>query len=256
MQAKKKYTLLDGEFIKHKALLGKVSCMDDVLRRLFDMVLYKKTSQYDIEKNKIYYLYAKDLTIPFNKGESEIYKEFINLKDTLCTYIEVNLGNQKTVTTAVVEKVILDASTYSIGIKFVEDIEDYITGTFDKGAFSTVNIKASALPSARRHTCAELIYALKYLLNYRRNDFFDISVEQLRKCLNMENEYKNFNDFRRFVLDKCIEDLGGMGLRLEYSTKRIGRKVGVIRFAKEGSAWKYIDKESFRIVDLIEGKIL
>ena len=61
-----------------------------------------------------------------------------------------------------------------------------------------------------------------------------MSVEELRKKTNTQNQYNRFYDFRRYVLDKACEEINEKtDIILRYSTEKRGRQIAFVDFEIE-----------------------
>lgn len=101
---------------------------------------------------------------------------------------------------AMIKKASYKEGTGVLKIQFHADIQQML---FDlKGQFSS----AVAIEKASCQSVYSVrIYEL--LVSYWRFGKWEVSVDDLRDSLGLEDKYKNFSDFRQYVLEKAKEDL-------------------------------------------------
>lgn len=89
-----------------------------------------------------------------------------------------------------------------IEVEIHSKMEELLLDLKEKGNFTPVPI-VNALSCSS--TYGSRIYELIY--SWRRYNKMEISVSELRAILKLENQYKNFSHFRRYVLKKAQKDL-------------------------------------------------
>ena len=73
---------------------------------------------------------------------------------------------------------------------------------------------------------------------------YDISLEELRKVTGCTDKFAGLSEFKRFVLDKAIDEIKEKCLvRITYTNLKVGRTVTGFRF-KAVSEWGYLDLEN------------
>ena len=72
---------------------------------------------------------------------------------------------------------------------------------------------------------------------------YDITLEELRKVTGCEKKFSGLSEFKRFVLDKAIDEIKERCLvKITYSNIKVGRTVTGFRF-RAVSEWGYLDLE-------------
>jgi len=146
-----------------------------------------------------------------------------------------------------IEKPYLYPNTGTVKIRLDRDMMPYLLQL--KGNFTEYELIAVlALKSKFSLRLYELFKSYEYLGEYK------VSVEQLRKLLMIENEYTKFYDFRRYVVDKAIEEIVTYtDLYVEYEVTKSGRFIDgfVFKIAKSPS----FDGEYHAAHLYLEGKL-
>lgn len=90
----------------------------------------------------------------------------------------------------------------TLEINLHPDIRDMLLRLKEQGNFTPVPV-AEIL--ACRSTHGQRIFEMLY--SWRQHRRWEVSLEELRFSLGLEDKYANYSDFRRFVLEKAQEDL-------------------------------------------------
>ncbi|MCU7890640.1 MAG: replication initiation protein [Candidatus Thiodiazotropha sp. (ex Ustalcina ferruginea)] len=70
------------------------------------------------------------------------------------------------------------------------------------------------------------------LMQWRSTGELFIGVDDFKKRLGMENEYSQFKNVKRWVIDPAVEELGAKsGLKIKWDVKRRGHKARLLVFA-------------------------
>jgi hypothetical protein len=89
-----------------------------------------------------------------------------------------------------------------IEIDFHPRMEELLLNLQEQGHFTPVPIVNQL---ACRSTYGQRMYGMLY--SWRRHGKMEIKVDELREALNLQNKYKSFTHFRRYVLEKARNDL-------------------------------------------------
>jgi plasmid replication initiation protein len=158
----------------------------------------------------------------------DYFTNLSQLKDTIKTLrdksIWVTLPNGAETTLSWIEKPYLYKNTGKIIIKLDKDMLPYLIQV--KENFTKYELIAIlALKSKFSLRLYELFKSYEYLGK------FEISLDELRKMLMIENEYPKFYDFRRYVLDRAIEEITTYtDLEVSYDVTKDGRRISGIVF--------------------------
>lgn len=114
-----------------------------------------------------------------------------------------------------------------VTIKFHEDMMPYLLHLTGQDNFYTGYGLQYVLPMSRQSS-PRLYELLKSYQKNRMTWFFE--TEELKRLLDASN-YKNFNDFKRFVLDPAVEEINKFtDLKIAYDTMKEGRRVARVEF--------------------------
>jgi plasmid replication initiation protein len=151
------------------------------------------------------------------------------LKDTIKALrdrsIWITLPNGAETTVSWIEKPYLYKNTRKIKIRLDKDMLPYLIQVKDN--FTKYELIAIlALKSKFSLRLYELFKSYEYLGK------FEISLDELRKMLMIEKEYPKFYDFRRYVLDKAIDEITTYtDLEVSYGITKDGRKITGLVFS-------------------------
>ncbi len=169
--------------------------------------------------------YAKTCGISANNGR--IYEETKNLLKGLIQkvmWIELPDGTETTVNW--VSKVWTNKKNGKARIRIDADIAPYLFELREKFvSYGLLNILAMKSQYSIR------LYELFKSYAYRGSKVFDI--DELKRLLMVDNikSYNNFKDFRRFVLEKALEEINRLtDLNISYESIIKGRKVVKVKF--------------------------
>ncbi|SNY41212.1 Initiator Replication protein [Orenia metallireducens] len=107
-----------------------------------------------------------------------------------------------------------------------------------------------------------ILYELAIRYYDKRNPDIKIpkmSIEELRKRTNTEQQYKRFYNFRKNVLDKACKEISKKtDINLSYSTEKIGRRIAYINFRtkRKEVAKKEIESRVMNTVKEYSPKVL
>jgi plasmid replication initiation protein len=161
----------------------------------------------------------------------EYYYNLFALKDIIKSLrdksVWIKLPNGAETTVAWIEKPYIYPGTGKVKIRLDRDMIPYLVQL--KSNFTQYELMA--------------ILGLKSKFSIRLYEIFksyefagkvEIDIEELRKMLMIENEYKKFYDFRRYVVDKAIEEITVFtDLNVSYTLIKDGRMVKGFEFTIE-----------------------
>jgi plasmid replication initiation protein len=139
--------------------------------------------------------------------------------------IWITLPNGVETTVSWIDKPYIYKNTGKIKIKLDKDMLPYLIQV--KENFTKYELIAIlALKSKFSLRLYELFKSYEYLGKFK------ISLDELRKMLMIENQYPKFFDFRRYVLDRAIEEIiKYTDLEVSYDVAKDGRRVSGIIFS-------------------------
>lgn len=120
-----------------------------------------------------------------------------------------------------------------VTLGFHRDMMNYLLNLAEQGVFYTSYELGNVLPMQSRYS-PRLYEILKSYQKNNREWYFE--VEDLKRQLDCQN-YKNFNDFKRWVLEPAVKEIRKYtDVNIAYDTVREGRKVvRVVFFMKAKS---------------------
>lgn len=157
------------------------------------------------------------------KGSSESIKETIKKLRDKSIWVSLNDGSETAV--AWIEKPYVNFNSGIIRVRLDKDMLPYLLQL--KGNFTTYELYAVL---GLRSKFSLRLYEL--FKSYLFEGGFNISLSKLKSMLMIdESEYPKFYDFRRYVIDKSINEIQGhTSLRISYSYIKDSRSVSGISF--------------------------
>lgn len=145
-----------------------------------------------------------------------------------------------------------------VTVKFHEDMMPYLlqlaTQAREQGAFYTQYGLKYVLPMRGQYS-PRLYELLKSYQKNNREWFFD--TDELKRVLDCQS-YKNFNDFRKRVLDPAVEEINNFtDLNVAYDTERSGRggKVSRVIFFMAGKGKQALTETNLKIYHHLDGQM-
>lgn len=145
-----------------------------------------------------------------------------------------------------------------VTVKFHEDMMPYLlqlaTQAREQGAFYTQYGLKYVLPMRGQYS-PRLYELLKSYQKNNREWFFDI--DEIKRLLDCQS-YKNFNDFKKRVLDPAVEEINQYtDLNVAYDTERTGRggKVSRVIFFLAGKGRQALTETNLKIYSHLDGEM-
>lgn len=139
-----------------------------------------------------------------------------------------------------------------VTIKFHEDMMPFLLHLTGENDFYTGYSLQYVLPMSGQY--APRLYEL--LKSYQKNNkkwFFEI--DELKKLLNVQN-YKDFYDFKRFVLEPAIKEINKFtDIQVGYTVQKEGRKVTRVHFFMDGKTDRELNKVRDDIKEALDGQM-
>ena len=166
----------------------------------------------------------------------DYYNNLSQLKETIkslrdkSTWITLPDGGETLVSW--IEKPYLYRNSGNLKIRLDRDMMPYLLQL--KENFTKYELIAIlALKSKFSLRLYELFKSYEYLGKY------EVSLEQLRKTMMLETEYPKTNDFKRYVIDKALEEINTFtDLEIEYEVVKQGRFiVGFVFTIQKADNW-------------------
>ena len=149
-------------------------------------------------------------------------------------------------------KVRTNKKSGTVTVRFDDDMMPYLLELTKNNQYYTHYQLKYILPMKSQY--AVRLYEL--LKSYQRNNyewFFD--VESLKKQLNCEN-YKNFYDFRRWVLDPAVAEINEFtDIKIAWEPVKEGRKVTRVTFYMYGKKKAALLDADIAIHDSLDGQL-
>ena len=203
-----------------------------IQKRIFTLVV--KQINRDDKDFKTYVINVKDLVEAGNS--KSIYNRLKDETKKLISKVltkKENVGSKTSFTHwTMISKAHHTEGEGVLEINLHPDIRDMLLHLKDQGNFTPVPISELL---ACRSTYGQRIYELLY--SWRRHGEWEVSVEDLRFSLAIEDKYQNYADFRRYVLEKAQSDIAkNTNMRFDWEEKKnatglgSGRKITHIHF--------------------------
>ena len=201
-------------------------------------------SEYSFELNDFYALCGLQ-----NESYTEL-KEILKTLKSKSWWIETAPGEQSTVSWF--NKVRVSQKSGKVIVRFDDDMMPFLLDLAKQDAFYTSYNLKYVLPMNSRYS--PRLYEL--LKSYQKNQsqwFFDI--DDLKYHLDCQN-YKNFADFSRFVLEPAVEEINRYtDLAIGYDLQRKGRKVVRVVFFLDEKTPLELDAAEREIETQLDGQI-
>lgn len=173
----------------------------------------------------LYTVHAKDLVLDSDKGE-EVYTRIKEVAEQLHSrLVRIHLKpngegkREQILLTRWVQSVMYTVGTGTIQVRFSRDILPYLNqlkGHFTKYAYSDIACMSSAY--------AIRLYEL--MSQYAGLGERYITLEQLRECLELKDEYKSTYEFKRRVLDPAVKQINELtDYKVSYKARKQGRQI-------------------------------
>lgn len=230
--AKKKKNLPDDQVATQRNdLIHGQQSLSLVQKRIFALAIQQ--IKRDDDDLKSYTIEIEDLVSAGTSRNifTRIEEEAENLMRKILLKKEDIEGSKfpKTTRWSMVSKAVHNPGEGTLNIRIDPEIRDMLISLRDQGNFTAVPV-AEIL--ACRSSYGQRIYELLYSEHWKANHW-KVSIEELRFSLGVENKYKNFSDFRRYVLNKAQKDIKkhtNMKFTWESESNGKGRKVTHVEF--------------------------
>lgn len=138
---------------------------------------------------------------------------------------EIQEGD-KLIQTAWLSSAIYQKGTGMVTLKFSPDLKPYmlqLSKVFTR--YKLVNILSMKSKYSIR------LYEILKANEFKKQDYIEIEVEDLRRLVKAENIYPRYNDFKRFVILQAQKELKKVSdISFEFKEIKTGRKVTSIKF--------------------------
>ena len=149
-------------------------------------------------------------------------------------------------------KVRTNKKSGKVTIKFDEDMMPYLIQLAEQNTFYTKYNLQYVLPMNSQYS--PRLYEI--LKSYQKNNiewFFDI--DELKRLLDCQN-YKNFYDIKRWVLEPAVEEINKYtDLNIAYKTEKEGRRVARVIFGMTAKTKKELDNAEYTIRERLDGQM-
>lgn len=133
-------------------------------------------------------------------------------------------GKASTLLTRWVQTVRYVESEGRVELRFSKDMLPYLTEL-------TEQFTKYALADVARMTSAHSIRIYEILMQWQGTGEREVSLEWLRKSLQLEGRYPAFKDFRRRVIEPSVEQINEHSpVWVKWDQRKVGRKVTHLRF--------------------------
>lgn len=125
-----------------------------------------------------------------------------------------------------------DDGKNALQIRFTSEVLPYFTGLAN-GNFTTYQLKdLFALDSVTSMSLYSYFIKNEFKYSHQESYEVELSVENIKALIDIgEKKYDRWADFRRYVLDKIIDEINQRtSLKIDYDTVRKGRPIVGVRF--------------------------
>lgn len=149
-------------------------------------------------------------------------------------------------------KVRTNKKSGTVTVRFDDDMMPYLLDLTKENKYFTHYQLKYILPMKSRYA----IRLYEILKSYQRNNFeWFFETDKLKKILNCEN-YKNFADFKRRVLEPAVAEINEYtDIKITWDTAREGRKVVRVVFYMLGKGKADLLEADKAINDTLDGQI-
>ena len=149
-------------------------------------------------------------------------------------------------------KVRTNKKSGTVTVRFDEDMMPFLLQVAEQGEFYTFYNLKYVLPMSSKHS-PRLYEILKSYQKNNRQWFFDI--DKLKKLMDCEN-YKNYNDFKRFALDPAVDEINKYtDICIAYTAVKEGRKVTRIVFYMDNKTLSEKLETETQINEVLDGQL-
>lgn len=139
-----------------------------------------------------------------------------------------------------------------VTIRFDDDMMPFLLHLTGKDNFYTGYSLQYVLPMSGQYA-PRLYELLKSYQKNRKKWFFEI--EEIKRLLSAEN-YKNFNDFSKRVLDPAIREINKFtDIQVKYTVQKEGRKVTRVHFFMDGKTDRELSQTKDDIKEALDGQM-
>ncbi|KOR25409.1 replication initiation protein [Clostridium sp. L74] len=159
-------------------------------------------------------------------------------KELMKKVFEIEEG-KKIIQTAWLSGAIYEKGTGYVTLKFNPDLKPYmlrLNGLFTQ--YKLANILSMKSKYSPR------VYEILKCNEFKKQEYIEIEVKELRKLLKAENIYPRYNDFKRKIILQTQKELKKISdISFEFEEIKTGRKVTTLRFYIESKKQKNIVKQ-------------
>ncbi|NFO72304.1 replication initiation protein [Clostridium botulinum] len=159
-------------------------------------------------------------------------------KELMKKVFEIEEG-KKIIQTAWLSGAIYEKGTGYVTLKFNPDLKPYmlkLNGLFTQ--YKLANILSMKSKYSPR------VYEILKCNEFKKQEYIEIEVKELRKLLKAENIYPRYNDFKRKIILQTQKELKKISdISFEFEEIKTGRKVTALRFYIKSKKQKNIVKQ-------------
>ncbi|MCR3761740.1 replication initiation protein [Clostridium felsineum] len=146
-------------------------------------------------------------------------------KELMKKVFEIQEG-KKLIQTAWLSSAIYEKGTGMVTLKFSPDLKPYmlkLNNMFTQYKLANIlNMKSKYSPR---------IYEFLKCNEFKKQEYIEIDIIDLRKLLQAESIYPKYNDFKRYIIQRAQKELKKLSdIKFEFEEIKTGRKVTSIRF--------------------------
>lgn len=145
-----------------------------------------------------------------------------------------------------------DNGSGKVILKFHEDMMPYLVQLAQGEEFYTKYQLLYILPMSSQYS--PRLYEILKSYQYNNYEWF-FDIDELKRLLDCQS-YKNFNDFKRFVLEPAVEEINKYtDIRIMYETVTSGRKVTRVVFYFKGKSADKLLEAKKEITQALDGQL-
>lgn len=139
-----------------------------------------------------------------------------------------------------------------VTVEFHKDMMPYLLQLAEQETFYTSYNLRYVLPMSSQYS-PRLYEILKSYQKNNREWFFE--TEELKRLLDCQN-YKNFNDFKRFAIEPAVKEINKYtDINIAFDTEKEGRKITRVIFYMAGKSGEALTKAQLEGAEAMDGQI-
>ncbi len=179
--------------------------------------------------NHFYRVTAKDYAELFDLELKNVYTELKNAMNKLWERSVFTKDKEWNMRYRWVGSVKWNDEISAVELSFSHEIEPYLMGLHKNLRFTSYNMKNI---TQLKSTYSIRIFEL--FMQFKSTGMLDITIDEFKKLLDIEDKYKQFSDMKKRIIDVSVNELEEKNnMTISYEVKKQGRKLHRIVFKFE-----------------------